>query len=111
MSSTDARSQMVQAAATDSLVIASRGRPGNVGGSCYGWVVSEETVFPPFRVSEAAVSQIVAVGGSVRVDITAGGCCGRTYVFTSDAPDAGDEGSARVRHHDSLLHCRDGSAR
>lgn len=63
----------------------------NVGGSCYAWVVSEETVFPPFRVSEAAVDQIVAVGGSMRVDITPGGCCGRTYVFTADAPDAGDE--------------------
>lgn len=58
---------------------------------CYAWVVSEETVFPPFRVSEAAVGQIVAVGGSVRVDITAGGCCGQTYVFTPDAPDADDE--------------------
>ena len=63
----------------------------NVGGSCYAWVVSEETVFPPFRVSEAAVDQIVAVGGSVRVDITPGGYCGRTYVFTADTPDAGDE--------------------
>jgi hypothetical protein len=53
--------------------------------------MSEETVFPPFRVSPAAVSQIEAVGGSVRIDISAGGCCGRRYVFTADQPDADDE--------------------
>lgn len=52
--------------------------------------MSEETVFPPFRVSRAAVSQIEAVGGSVRIDIAAGGCCGQTYVFTADRPAADD---------------------
>jgi iron-sulfur cluster assembly accessory protein len=52
--------------------------------------VSDETVFPPFQVSEAAVAQIEAVGGSVRIDITAGGCCGRKYVFTADAATIGD---------------------
>jgi iron-sulfur cluster assembly accessory protein len=62
----------------------------SVGRARHG-VVPEETVFPPFRVSEAAVSQIVAVGGSVRIDIAAGGCCGRKYVFTADRPDAGDQ--------------------
>ncbi len=52
--------------------------------------MSDETVFPPFRVSEAAIGQIEAVGGSVRIDIAAGGCCGRKYVFTADAAVAGD---------------------
>jgi hypothetical protein len=37
-----------------------------------------ETVFPPFAVTEAAVAQIEAVGGVVRIDVADGGCCGRT---------------------------------
>jgi Fe-S cluster assembly iron-binding protein IscA len=51
----------------------------------------EETVFPPFQVSRAAVSQIEAVGGVVRIDIADGGCCGRKYVFLAGMPDADDQ--------------------
>ena len=42
------------------------------------------TILPPFVVTPAAVRQIEALGGSVRVDIATGGCCGSTYVFTAD---------------------------
>ncbi len=52
--------------------------------------MSDETVFPPFQVSEAAISQLELVGGSVRVDIGTGGCCGQKYMFTADAPLPGD---------------------
>lgn len=55
---------------------------GSVGGGWYHRVM--ETSFPPFGVSAAAVEQIEAVGGSVRVDIEAGGCCGSAYVFTAE---------------------------
>jgi Fe-S cluster assembly iron-binding protein IscA len=37
-----------------------------------------------------AVEQIEAVGGSVRVDVEAGGCCGSTYVFTAGPADQSD---------------------
>lgn len=54
--------------------------------------VSEETVFPPFQVSLAAIAQIETVGGSVRIDVAPGGCCGQKYVFTaSEATAAEDE--------------------
>lgn len=43
-----------------------------------------ETTYPPFAVTTAAVEQIEAVGGAVRVDLQAGGCCGSTYVFTAE---------------------------
>lgn len=46
----------------------------------------EETVLPPFTVTEAAVGQIEAVGGTIRVDLEGGGCCGTTYVFAAAAP-------------------------
>lgn len=40
----------------------------------------------PFRVSQAAIDQLEAVGGFVRVDITPGGCCGSTYEFSDGTP-------------------------
>jgi iron-sulfur cluster assembly accessory protein len=52
--------------------------------------MADETVFPPFQVSQAAITQIEAAGGSVRIDISPGGCCGRKYLFTADVPDVGD---------------------
>lgn len=39
---------------------------------------------PPFNVSQAATDQIQTVGGVVRVDITPGGCCGSTYLFSGE---------------------------
>jgi iron-sulfur cluster assembly accessory protein len=47
-----------------------------------------ETVFPPFRVSLAAVAQIEAVGGTVRIDVGPGGCCGTAYEVSA-GPAAG----------------------
>jgi iron-sulfur cluster assembly accessory protein len=44
-----------------------------------------ETVLPPFAVTAAAIRQLEVMGGSARVDIRDGGCCGSTYVFTQDA--------------------------
>lgn len=41
------------------------------------------TGYPPFVVTSAAVEQIEVVGGSVRVDVEAGGCSGSTYVFNA----------------------------
>jgi iron-sulfur cluster assembly accessory protein len=49
-----------------------------------------ETTFPPFAVTPAAVRQIEAVGGSVRVDVETGGCCGSTYVFRAEPADGAD---------------------
>ena len=49
-----------------------------------------ETILPPFGVTPAAIDQIEAVGGTVRVDVADGGCCGLTYVFTADQPAASD---------------------
>ena len=51
-----------------------------------------ETRFPPFVVTPAAVAQIEAVGGSVRVDVAAGGCCGRAYEFNAGPAGGDDEG-------------------
>ena len=49
-----------------------------------------ETILPPFEVTRAAVEQIEAVGGAVRVDVEDGGCCGLTYSFTLAAPSHSD---------------------
>lgn len=46
---------------------------------------------PAFRVSQAAIDELSAAGGRVRVDLVEGGCSGRTWTFTQDAPRAGDE--------------------
>lgn len=43
-----------------------------------------ETILPPFAVTAAAIRQLEVLGGSARVDIEDGGCCGRTYVFTRE---------------------------
>lgn len=51
-----------------------------------------ETTWPPFAVTPAAVRQIEAVGGTVRVDVAAGGCCGLTYEFTPGPPAGDDHG-------------------
>lgn len=51
-----------------------------------------ETVFPPFGVTAAAVEQIEAVGGTVRVDVEPGGCCGSTYVFSAGPAAVADVG-------------------
>ena len=51
-----------------------------------------ETILPPFTVTRAAVEQIEAVGGSVRVDVEPGGCCGLTYVFSAEPPRRDDHG-------------------
>jgi iron-sulfur cluster assembly accessory protein len=49
-----------------------------------------ETTYPPFVVTAAAVEQIEVVGGSMRVDVQQGGCCGSTYVFTAEPADRSD---------------------
>ena len=43
------------------------------------------TVYPPFDVTEAAIDKITSLGGEVRLDLSAGGCCGTTYVFEQTA--------------------------
>lgn len=43
-----------------------------------------QTHLPPFGVTRSAINQIEALGGAVRVDIAPGGCCGTTYLFTTD---------------------------
>lgn len=43
-----------------------------------------DPVLPPFRVTYAAIEQLVQLGGKMRIDVEAGGCCGNTYVFTLD---------------------------
>lgn len=43
----------------------------------------DETVFPPFKVTVTAIDQIQALGGALRLDVEAGGCCGTTYVFNT----------------------------
>jgi len=44
--------------------------------------MSEMTRLPPFQVSRTAVDQMSTVGGTVRIDIEDGGCCGSTWVFS-----------------------------
>lgn len=54
---------------------------------------TDQTVFPPFTVTRAAIDQLTALGGAVRIDLEDGGCCGTTYVFDQAdpaAPDAAD---------------------
>lgn len=46
-----------------------------------------DTAFPPFQVTQAAVDKIASLGGAVRIDVEAGGCCGTTYRF--DVVEAG----------------------
>jgi hypothetical protein len=45
------------------------------------------TIFPAFAVTPAAVDQIVALGGSVRIDVRAGDCCGNVYSYERADPD------------------------
>lgn len=45
---------------------------------------------PPFRVTEAAVTEIDRAGGCVRLDLEAGGCCGTAYRFSAAAAFADD---------------------
>ena len=47
----------------------------------------DSTVLPPFQVTRAAIDQIETLGGSVRIDIEDGGCCGSTYTFVQLAAD------------------------
>ncbi len=51
----------------------------------------DETRLPPFSVTEAAIEQLVTVGGAVRVDIEPGGCSGQAWVFAQELPGEGDE--------------------
>lgn len=44
----------------------------------------EQTLLPPFDVTRSAIDQIEQLGGTVRVDVAAGGCCGSTYLFSTD---------------------------
>lgn len=48
----------------------------------------DETSFPPFTVTRAAIGQIESLGGCVRIDVEDGGCCGTTYVYSRDDGDA-----------------------
>jgi iron-sulfur cluster assembly accessory protein len=41
---------------------------------------------PPFRVTEAAIDEIVRAGGAIRLDLERGGCCGTAYRFTAASP-------------------------
>lgn len=45
---------------------------------------------PPFRVTDAAISELERAGGCVRLDLESGGCCGLTYAFNTSAPRARD---------------------
>jgi Fe-S cluster assembly iron-binding protein IscA len=53
--------------------------------------MSPETRRPTFPVSRNAIDQITAVGGTVRIDVEDGGCCGLTWVFTQDEQQDSDE--------------------
>ena len=44
--------------------------------------MSSDTVLPPFRVTAAAIDEIEALGGAIRVDVHPGGCSGYTYVYS-----------------------------
>lgn len=43
----------------------------------------DDTRFPPFAVTRAAIEQIESLGGAVRIDVVDGGCCGQTYDFST----------------------------
>lgn len=47
---------------------------------------TDATVFPPFTVTAAAIEEIAALGGAVRLDLQAGGCCGTAYVYDQVDP-------------------------
>lgn len=53
-------------------------------------ISTDQTIFPPFTVTRAAIDQLTALGGAVRVDLEDGGCCGTTYVFDQVDPAAPD---------------------
>lgn len=53
--------------------------------------MSEQTRLPPFPVTRAAIDQISKVGGTVRIDVEDGGCCGRTWVFNQREPASSDQ--------------------
>ncbi len=53
--------------------------------------MSEMTRLPPFQVSRTAVDQISTVGGTVRIDIEDGGCCGSTWVFSQGEAASSDQ--------------------
>lgn len=50
----------------------------------------EEPTLPPFEVTETAIANIESVGGTVRVTLDRGGCCGTTYAFGSGEGDPSD---------------------
>lgn len=52
--------------------------------------VSEQTRLPPFQITRAAIDQISSVGGTVRIDIEEGGCCGKAWVFSQRKPAPAD---------------------
>ena len=54
----------------------------------------DETAFPPFAVTPAAIDAIVSLGGAVRVTLEAGGCCGTAYAFHLADPVHPDADSA-----------------
>ena len=43
---------------------------------------TDQTALPPFRVTDAAIAQIEALGGAVRIDVERGGSCGTVYSFS-----------------------------
>lgn len=49
---------------------------------------TDQALFPPFTVTRAAIEQLTALGGAVRIDIEDGGCCGTTYVFNQVDPES-----------------------
>lgn len=56
----------------------------------------DSTSFPPFTVTRAAIEQIVALGGALRVDAEPGGCCGTAYAFAQvDAAEPLQRGDTR----------------
>lgn len=56
--------------------------------------MSDETVFPPFLVTQAAIEALAELGGAVRLDLEDGGCCGTTYTYSlvepGSPPEQGD---------------------
>lgn len=49
------------------------------------------TRFPPFEVTRSAINELEAVGGSVRVCLVPGGCCGTGWWFEAALPGPDDE--------------------
>ncbi|MGP5387296.1 HesB/IscA family protein [Brachybacterium tyrofermentans] len=48
-------------------------------------MTSDSAALPPFTVTPAAIDEIAALGGAVRIDLDPGGCCGTAYAFTLPA--------------------------